>query len=895
MVGAIGRWFSRNIYAGPSVSESTSPQVEQALLYKQAEDLWQSSRLRLVPSDIRTERLAQYVLLNSLIPISKESYESLLYIWDYLLEQEGLHPPDNVPPTQLGDAHTGLAIRTHLKRQVRLLQNDENNITLLCDCIETICNGIGASLSPALFNHSNNTTGFEARIIDLLDQPVSVIDGTLSCIFSEEMKQSGLLEVQQQTIEQAFLKISGITPHSRHREIIYPKDYPSKDGEEVLEAYLGNSPFKHLFTCNVSLQIPAESRFEHCHIVGGTGHGKTQLLQHLISQDIEQAVNEKRSVVVIDSQGEMIEKIRRLSVFDHEESELAKRLVIIDPYDVEHPPSLNLFSINKERLEQYNPAERERIFNGIVELYETFFGSLLGAEMTQKQGVLFSFLARLMLEIPNASIHTLQEVMQDGERFRPYIERLEGAARYFFEDEFFSRSFAATKTQIARRLYGVLAIPAFERMFGAKENKLDLFHLLNEGHIILISTAKDLMKTEGSSLFGRFFVASITQAVLERAVLSKEERTPVHLYIDEAQEYLDDNIETLLNQARKYSCGVHIAHQHLDQLGGRLRSTLASNTSIKCIGGLSAKDSAAFASEIGMPSDNIRSLKKTARHTEFALWVNHTTPRAIPIQVPLGYLEQQDQMTDESLSLQNAFNRERYQAAASESYRRPAKKAKTKPAEPVIERTELEVVPVDESVISTEPGISETASTTVEEAIVQTSIKTTETVHDNINPKVPGRGKREHTYLQELIRNLGMECGYKGVVEAPLNNGGFIDVLLTRDDERIAFEVALNTANTYELHNIRKSLDNGIENIVIVSNKPKHLTALEQRAKDELSKKQFSHLRFISPELLPEIITRQEDTTERVRGYKVRVKRTIPSEEEIRSKREKVASVLART
>lgn len=318
------------------------------------------------------------------------------------------------------------------------------------------------------------------------------------------------------------------------------------------------------------MDLPADSRFEHCHIVGGTGHGKTQLLQYLIHQDLVKAEQEPHSVVIIDSQGEMIEKIRNLALFDPERGSLANRLVIIDPYDVDHPPSLNLFSINRDRLEQYSSADQERIFNGIVELYETFFGSLLGAELTQKQGVLFSFLARLMLEIPDASIHTLQEVMQDGERFRPYIERLEGSARYFFEDEFFSKSFSATKTQIARRLYGVLAIPAFERMFGAKENKLDLFELLNAGCVILISTAKDLMKAEGSELFGRFFIASITQAILERAVIDERERVPVHLYIDEAQEYLDENVETLLNQARKYKCGVHVAHQHLDQLSTKL-------------------------------------------------------------------------------------------------------------------------------------------------------------------------------------------------------------------------------------------------------------------------------------------------------------------------------------
>jgi hypothetical protein len=829
--------------------------------------------------------MAQHTLLHSLIPITEGSYESLIYLWKYLLEQEGLHAPDKLNKLHIRDAYADLAIRQHLQSQINFLSNDEDNLTLLSECIETIASGIGISLSEELFIHSKNPLGFEARIIDLLDQPIDVINGTLSCIFSEEMKSAGLLQSQQNLIEQTFLRISGINSRTALKQLVYPSDYPSQDGEEVLNAYLGNTPFKQLFTSQVPLQIPEQSRFEHCHIVGGTGHGKTQLLQHLISQDIEKAQTEKRSIVVIDSQGEMIEKIRRLSVFDHEGGALAKRLVVIDPYEVEYPPSLNLFSINKDRLQQYNSAERERIFNGIVELYETFFGSLLGAEMTQKQGVLFSFLARLMLEIPNASIHTLQEVMQDGERFRPYIEQLEGAARYFFEDEFFSRSFAATKTQIARRLYGVLSIPAFERMFGARENKLDIFELLNQGSIILISTAKDLMKSEGSALFGRFFIASITQAVLERSVLHQSERTPVHLYIDEAQEYLDENIETLLNQARKYKCGIHIAHQHLDQLSTRLRSTLAANTSIKCIGGLSAKDSSAFANEVGMPSDDIRALRKTHRHTEFALWVKHITPRAIPIQVPLGYLEQQDQMTEEALSLQIEFNRGHYQASASESYRREFKSLKEKSQKSVLEVPE------------TTPEPTTSKSSIIEEVLVEEIKPAEEQQPTNdetlINPKVPGRGKKEHKYLQELVRNLGMEYGYKAVVEAPLQAGGAVDILLSKDTERIALEIALNTATTYELHNISKSLNEGIDSVIVVSTKPKHLANIKERAETEFSKDQFKQLRFISPELLPELLTKDENI-ERIRGYKVKVKRSLPSQEEILRKRKKVAAVLVR-
>ena len=105
-----------------------------------------------------------------------------------------------------------------------------------------------------------------------------------------------------------------------------------------------------------------------------------------------------------------------------------------------------------------------------------------------------------------------------------------------------------TKKQILKRLWGVLSTPAFERMFAQQENKLDLFEATRSGKIILISTAKELLKEEGSALFGRFFIALLKQATLERSVLDPSERTPTFVYVDEAQEYFDDSIETLRNR-----------------------------------------------------------------------------------------------------------------------------------------------------------------------------------------------------------------------------------------------------------------------------------------------------------------------------------------------------------
>jgi hypothetical protein len=52
-----------------------------------------------------------------------------------------------------------------------------------------------------------------------------------------------------------------------------------------------------------ALPIPESSRFEHTLLLAGSGHGKTQTLQHMIALDLPEVAKGNCSVIVIDSQG----------------------------------------------------------------------------------------------------------------------------------------------------------------------------------------------------------------------------------------------------------------------------------------------------------------------------------------------------------------------------------------------------------------------------------------------------------------------------------------------------------------------------------------------------------------------------------------------------------------
>ncbi len=438
--------------------------------------------------------------------------------------------------------------------------------------------------------------------------------------------------------------------HRTHRtQPIYPADYK---GTDVVDTYLSGTLLKDLFTLRTPFAIPEQSRFEHMHMVAGSGHGKTQTLQYFIAKDLNDVALGDKSIVVIDSQGDLINTILASCALPPE------KIVLIDPEDIAYPVSLNLFSVGQDRLASYNDLERERLTNSIIELYDFVLGSLLSAGMTAKQSVVFRYVTRLMFHIPDATIHTLKELMEPGgtDKYREHIAKLESTPRRFFETEFDSKEFTNTKTQVLRRLYGVLENQTFERMFSNPQSKFDMFTELNAGKLILINTSKSLLKEQGTQILGRFFIAMIAQAAQERATLPDRDRMPAMVYIDEAQDYFDQNIGLILSQARKYRVGMIMAHQYLGQLTSGLQEAFEANTSIKLAGGVSARDARTLAGQMSADAEMIQRQPKGT----FATFVRGLTERAVPISFPFFVLEKRSQATKEARDAIRQHSRETY-------------------------------------------------------------------------------------------------------------------------------------------------------------------------------------------------------------------------------------------
>jgi hypothetical protein len=424
--------------------------------------------------------------------------------------------------------------------------------------------------------------------------------------------------------------------------------------------FLEGTPFAGILATPLPVNIPTEARTSHHWIVAGTGAGKTTALQYFIARDLERAVRGECSVVILDSQRQLVEELWSLKLFAPGQP-LDGKLCILDAADIEYPIAINLFDMHLDRLASLSLLDRERLTNSALEMYDFIIGSLLQAEMTSRQSTLFRFVTRAMFAIPNATINTFHDILKDGPaKYQGFIDTLDDTARRFFATDFNSNAqFKQPREQVTARLWAVLGNQTFLRMFSSQRSKIDFFTEINTpGKVILINAEKGLLKEEGTELFGRFFLALINQAAAQRATIPVEKRLPCYVYVDECHNYIrnDPKIQVILAEARQQKVGVILAHQFLGQIDPPVRAALNANTGIKMAARLDAADRSAMARDMNTVPDFIRDQTVGS----FAVFMRDPIPTVLSMRFPPSPLSRFTHMRADEQVIVRDRNRKMY-------------------------------------------------------------------------------------------------------------------------------------------------------------------------------------------------------------------------------------------
>lgn len=521
-------------------------------------------------------------------------------------------------------------LRRFLRAQEHFLGNDERVFDLLATALGNVSAGIIGELPKLEDGEEDSLT---VPLLNLIKKPGDVVDRIIGTIVKPELLDAGLFTTLQQRVYENVCCASGVSPdEEKHRKPLITADISELPPQELVETYLRGTPFLDLFLTPVPFVIPDAARFQHHWIVAPPGAGKSTTLQYFITNDLVRVAAGDASVVVMESNRDLIKAIEGLKVFAPGEA-LDGKLITIDAEDVEWPVALNLFDVGLEETKSYSPAEREGFRNALLSLYDYIFSALLSAELTSRQHTLFNFTIELLLSIPGATLDTLIDLMQPNglKQFAQYIPTLDADARRFFELKFNSKEFDRTKEQVVDRLFAVKRIRTLSRMFSAPKSKLDFFKEMGAAKVILINVPQSLLQEDGVEIVGRFFISMILLAAHKRQLLPKSERLPCFVYIDECQDFIrrDPKIPVILDQARKLNVALVLAHQRLQQLQPYVLDALYGATAIKFASKVS--DAAAHALARDMRTTPEFILDQPPYH--FAAYVRSLTDSAVSIRI----------------------------------------------------------------------------------------------------------------------------------------------------------------------------------------------------------------------------------------------------------------------
>jgi len=527
-----------------------------------------------------------------------------------------------------------------LRAQEHFLAHQERVADLLIGVVGNVAGAVVQSVPPL------PDSAFTVPLISLLPNPTDLVGGLFDIFAEPQLAELGLCTTLTTQLYENVCAFTGVPSDGTSKKpLIWPRE-SGLSGQELVDTYLASTPLHALLMTYMPFAISIAKRLEHTAIVAGSGWGKTQLLQSIIAKDLERA--DPPSIIVIDSTNRMIERLERISLFN---DRLKDRIVIIDP-ERSPAPALNMFDINTPRMQGYSSDMRERVETDIIGLFNYVFASIENP-LTDPMRTALSYIIRLLLVLPDANITTLRNVLEESNKggyeaskLKPYIDKLDSTARDFFRLQFFTERVAVTRASILQRLSSVVRVPAFERMFSTV-NKIDFFEKMQNGSCILVNTSEAVLK-DGSVLFGRYIIARVMAAAFERASLPDEARRPTFLIVDEAAPYFDDQFEKLLTRVRQFKLGIVIAFQHLEQAPDKLRSAIASNTTVKFAGGLGYTDSRWLSREMRTAPEALLALAKDSREPpQFSNFACHVRGMAqsVNLRVPFYVLENMPKMT----------------------------------------------------------------------------------------------------------------------------------------------------------------------------------------------------------------------------------------------------------
>lgn len=318
--------------------------------------------------------------------------------------------------------------------------------------------------------------------------------------------------------------------------------------------------------------FPFKDSDKHTFIFGGTGVGKSTMIDHLIHRirdDYNYCAN-----IIIDPHGPLARRVYESSLSSGEET------IYLD-IDLKEGTSygLNLFDLPDKKDKTLRFAS-ENIIAVFSELLET------GSKFSDIQKAMLQKCINYNIRRPDASMNTLLELLRLDE------DIIEDAKEYsaYFRDEYVRQEGNKTRIALITRMELFLDNEGLRNVL-LGSSTFDIEDSINKGKTVIFNLG-GFPDEISRPAFGKLLVVYLKNILSRRDVDVNPDVVPCFVWMDEAPEFITSSVkpfEKMLSQMRKYGARMVLICQYINQLGALVES-VQKNTFIKIGTGSSPDD-----------------------------------------------------------------------------------------------------------------------------------------------------------------------------------------------------------------------------------------------------------------------------------------------------------------
>jgi hypothetical protein len=333
-----------------------------------------------------------------------------------------------------------------------------------------------------------------------------------------------------------------------------------------------------------AIAVSATDGLMHQLVTGPTGSGKSTLLLNELAQDIQAG----RGVVLLDPGGDLAR-----DVADRIPEHRIGDLIYLDAAD-DRPVGINPLACA--------PEDAELVADQVMELIRANADSW-GPRLEE---VLKAALV-LLAATPGMTLVELPAVLTDEVFRASLLARLDPAFAPTV-GAFFTRFNNWSEGERGQAVSAVInkISPLTDRrqlraMLGQAQPAWTMQQVMARNQILLVALPSGLAGSYAVDLLGGLLVSMVWNAAMRRAAVTREQRQPTFLYIDEAARFLRSgaDLPDMLARARGHFLGIIAALQHISQVPPNLRAALLSEARTKVVLQPGADDAATLARALG--------------------------------------------------------------------------------------------------------------------------------------------------------------------------------------------------------------------------------------------------------------------------------------------------------